>query len=312
MRDEILVTGYIDPDLDSLACTFAYTYFLNKTGKSAVPSISGKHHGEAEHILKEYGINFEIKTYNPEDFQNIVLVDASDTEAIDKRIKPEQVVEIIDHRRVNMADKFPRAEVQIERVGAAATLVAERFLKGKVDFTKDLATLIYGAIISNTLNFRANVTTDRDLRIAKILKDEFAFPDDFAHKMFLSKSNFSGDGVVRAVRGDFANFGGYDFGALKIGIAQIEMIGGKKLAELNRKTISEELKKIADRKNLDITFLSIVDLEANQNVFIVPTKKAEDLLEKIFNIKTHNHVATRPGFIMRKEIVPLIKESIQQ
>lgn len=312
MREEILVTGYIDPDLDSVACTFGYTYLLNRIGERAVPSISGKHHEEVEHVLEEYGINFEIKTYNPEDFKKIILVDASDIEAIDKRIKPEKVIEIIDHRRVNMADKFPRADVQIERVGAAATLVAERFLKEKVDFTKDLATLMYGAIISNTLNFRANVTTDRDQKIAKILKDEFAFPDDFVHKMFLSKSDFSGDKVVRAVRGDFANFGGYDFGSLKIGIAQIEMIGGKKLAEENKRAISEELKRIADQKNLDITFLSIVDLESNQNVFVVPTKKAEDLLEKIFNIKTQNHIAIRPGFIMRKEITPLIKEKLQK
>lgn len=309
MRDEILVTGYIDPDLDSLACTFAYVYFLNKQGRRAVASISGRHHEEAEHVLKEYGIGLEVTTYNPEDFEKIILVDASDLEAIDNRIKPEKVIEIIDHRRVNMADKFPNAKVQIEKVGAAATLVAERFIKEKVDFTKEIATLIYGAIISNTLNFKANVTTDRDLKVAKKLKDEFGFSDNFAHKMFLAKSDFSGEKAVEAVRGDFANFGGYDFGNLKVGIGQIEMIGGQKLAEDNREAISRELNRIAKQKKLNVAFLSIVDLEANQNVFVVPTKKAENLLEKIFNIETKDQIAIRPGFIMRKEITPLIKES---
>lgn len=310
MRDEILVTGYIDPDLDSLACTYAYAYFLRKKGEMAVASISGKHHEEAEHVLREYGIGFEVKTFNPEDFEKIVLVDASDLEAIDNKIDLKKVIEIIDHRRVNMSDKFPNALVQIEPVGAAATLIAEKFIDNNVDFTKELATLIYGAIISNTLNFKANVTTDRDRKIAKVLKDEFGFSDDFAHKMFLAKSDFSGDKAVAAVRGDFANFGGYDIGPIKVGIGQIEMIGGKKLAEENKDLISKELNKIAKEKGLDVTFLSIVDLEANQNVFVVPSRTAEDLLEKIFNIETRDKIAIRPGFIMRKEITPLIKEKL--
>ena len=311
MRNEILVTGYIDPDLDSLACTFAYTYLLNKEGRKAIASISGRHHEEAEHVLKEYGIGFEIKTYNPEDFEKIVLVDASDLEAIDKRIKPENVIEIIDHRRVNMADRFPNAKVQIEKVGAAVTLIAEKFIDKNLNFTKELATLTYGAIISNTLNFKANVTTDRDRKIAKVLKDEFGFSDDFAHRMFLAKSDFSGSKAVEAVRGDFANFGGFDFGELKVGIGQIEMIDGEQLATDKKDEIVRELISITREKNLDITFLSIVDLEANQNVFVVPTEKAERLLKKIFNIHTKDHIAIRPGFIMRKEITPLIKEFCQ-
>jgi len=311
MRDEILVTGYIDPDLDSLACTFAYTYFLNKTGERALSSISGIHHEEAEHVLKEYNVGLEVKTYNPEDFEKIILVDASDQEAIDNRIDPNKVIEIIDHRRVNMADCFPNAKVQIEKVGAAATLIAEKFVDKNVDFTKEFATLIYGAIISNTLNFKANVTTDRDRKIAKILKDEFGFSDDFAHKMFLAKSDFSGDKAVKAVRGDFANFGGFDFG-VKVGIGQIEMIGGEKLAMEKKDEIVQELNSITKEKGLDIAFLSIVDLEANQNVFVVPTQEAADLLERIFKIKTENHIAIRPGLIMRKEIVPLIKEQLEK
>jgi len=310
MREEILVTGYIDPDLDSLACTFAYTYFLNKKGERAVSSISGKHHEEAEHVLREYNINFEVKTFNPEDFEKIVLVDASDLEAIDVRIDPNKVIEIIDHRRVNMSDRFPNAKVQIEKVGAAATLIAERLIEDKVDFTKDLAALVYGAIVSNTLNFKANVTTDRDVEIAKLLKERFEFSDDFAHKMFLAKSDFSGDKAVKAVRGDFANFGGFDFGA-KVGIGQIEMIGGEKLAMEKKEEIARELNLIAKEKGLDIAFLSIVDLEANQNVFVAPTKEAEDLLHRIFKIKTEKYIAIRPGLIMRKEIVPLIKEEFE-
>ncbi|MEK7143061.1 MAG: hypothetical protein AAB785_02530 [Patescibacteria group bacterium] len=69
MKKEILVTGYVNPDLDGLACIMAYANFLNKTGKLAIPSVSGKHHEEADHIINEYGLEIDIKEHNPEEFE---------------------------------------------------------------------------------------------------------------------------------------------------------------------------------------------------------------------------------------------------
>jgi manganese-dependent inorganic pyrophosphatase len=312
MRKEILVTGYVDPDLDSFACTFAYSYFLNQTGKEAIASISGKHHEEADHVINEYGLNLGIEYYNPEEFDKIILVDASDLDGIDPKINPQKVIEIIDHRLINMSDRFPKAIVQIEMVGSAATLIAEKFEEQKINLTRELATLLYGAIVSNTLNFKAKVTTDRDRAIAEYLNNDFHFPDDFAHKMFLSKSDFSGEKLNETLRADFASFKGWGFGGKQVGIAQIEMIGGRELAESRKDTIIAELKRKKSEIGLDVIFLTIIDLEADQNILVAPNKEIEDLLSKVLNVKFENQIAIRPGLIMRKEIVPLLKEELEK
>lgn len=307
---EILVTCYINPDLDGFACILAYADFLNKTGQKAIPSVLGRHHKEVDYVLREYGLKFDIKEYNPKDFEKIILVDSSDTDGIDKKIDPKKVIEIIDHRKINMAESFPNAKVQIELVGAAATLVAEKFKKQNIELLKNIATLLYGAIISNTLNFQAKVTTDRDRAIAEYLKEKFDFPDDFAHKMFLSKSDLSGEKLIKTIRGDFANFKSHNFNGMQLGIAQIEMIGGRQLAEKRKDEIVSEIKAIAKELDLDIVFLTIIDLEANQNILVAPNKEIEDFLSEVLKVKFHSQIAIRPGLIMRKEIVPLIKEKI--
>ena len=72
-------------------------------------------------------------------------------------------IEVVDHRAVNEADKFQNAKIQIEMVGSAATLIAEKFLHATTSTSPESAALLYSAIISNTINFQANVTTDRDI-----------------------------------------------------------------------------------------------------------------------------------------------------
>jgi len=308
MKKEILVTCYVNPDLDGFACTFAYTYFLNQTGVKATPSISGKHHNEADYILSEYKLNFDTKERNPEEYENIILVDSSDLDGIDARIDPNKVIEIVDHRKINMAERFPNAKTQIEIVGAAATLIAEKFLDNNIRLPKNIATLVYGAILSNTLNFQAKVTTDRDKKIASLLKKENNFPDNFAHKMFLSKSNFSGDKLKQSLRNDFANFKSHNFGGKKIGIAQIETIDGLNIVQDRKAEIISEIKSIMADENLDIVFLTVIDLEANQNIFVSPNKEIEKFIEKVLKVKFVDNIAVRQGLIMRKEIVPLLKE----
>lgn len=305
---DTLVTGYYNPDLDGFASTFAYAYFLNQIGVKAVASIGGKHHEEADHVMKEYGLSLNIREENPEEYEKIVLVDASDTDGIDKRIKPEQVIEIIDHRKVNMAEKFPRVKAQIELVGAAATLVAEKYHENNIKMPRNIATLIYGAIISNTLNFQARVTTERDKKIVEWLKEGNNFPEDFAHKMFMSKSDLVGDKLIKMIRGDFAGFSGHNFGTFKLGTAQIEMIGGKDLAFSRKNEIVTELEKILFEQDLNFVFLTIIDLEANQNIIVAPNEKIEEILAKVLGINFTDHIAVRSGLIMRKEIVPLLKE----
>jgi len=125
---DILVTAYSNPDLDGTACMIAYAEFLQKEGYSATAAFYGVLHREAQFVFDTFNIvcpknadSFSTKT------TRVVLVDASDVNGISNSIHPLQVIELIDHRKINQAHRFPHAKIQIELVGAAATLIAEKF-----------------------------------------------------------------------------------------------------------------------------------------------------------------------------------------
>lgn len=202
--ESILVTSYVNPDIDGLACMVAYSELLNKLGQNTVCDILGKPQDEAKYVLNRFHIPYPQSIKDDAKFKKIILVDTSNPNMLDGRIDPDKVIEVIDHRLLHAANEFKSAKIQIELVGAAATLVAEKFIQNKTICTKESALLLYSAIISNTLNFKASVTTDRDHKAAEWLNKIAGLPKIFPHELFLAKSDISGKKLKRRIIDDFA------------------------------------------------------------------------------------------------------------
>ncbi len=302
----ILVTSYTGPDLDGFACAFAYAEFLNATGIKSVYGFMEIPHVEALYLVKKYEVPFVFDSVDPTLFDKIIMVDASDVTGIDQRINLEKVIEVIDHRKVNDQGAFKNAKIQIELVGSAATLIAEKFINQNISITKQSAALLYGAIISNTLNFKANVTTDRDKMAAVWLKNIFNPASDFVNEMFRAKSNIDLLNLKDRLEGDFAQA---DLGK-KVGIAQLEITNAELFLQKFTANVVTELLSLKERNNLDYIFLSVLDLDNEKNYFISPDGSSEEFLRQILNLDFVDHCAQRDGFIMRKEIWPLIKASL--
>lgn len=307
-KNTVLITGYSNPDLDAIACAIAYAEFLQNTEEVAIAAFFGIHHREAQFVFNTFAIP------QPEDAEkvlqnnpDIILVDASDLRGISNKINPSKVIEIIDHRKINQAENFPNAKTQIDLVGAAATLIAEKFFNKKVEISSTSAALLYSAIISNTANFQANVTTDRDKKMANWLLTKFSIPQGYIHNMFTYKSTFT-EPLLDVINHDFATL---EFNDLKIGIGQLEIINVKDFIISQEEIIEASLQKIKEERTLDIIFLSIIDLEKVNNTFIAIDDLAKNLLSKSLNVLFSNNIAIKDGIIMRKTIAPLLKETLQ-
>lgn len=306
---QVLITGYVNPDLDGLAGAVGYAEFLSKTGKLCEVAVIGEPHEEAKYMLDRFGFEYPKLIPNADNYDEVIIVDASDLNGLEGKIDPEKVIELIDHRKVHEADKFPNAKAQIELVGAAATLVAEKFMQHNIPISKESATLIYGAIISNTLNFKGTVTTDRDKKAAEWLNQVAQLPESFWKELFIAKSDLSGEKLAERIRGDFAWF---VMGNKKLGIAQIEMIGAKNLVEQRELEIIQTLNNIKAEMQLDFIFQNTINLEETKNFFVTDDEPTKDLLTGVLQVTFNGNIAERPNLIMRKQIVPLLKEELEK
>ncbi len=108
------------------------------------------------------------------------------------------------------------------------------------------------------------------------------------------------------------NFAWFVMGDKKVGIAQIEMMGAKKLIEERGGEITQTLEKIKQTMNLNFVFQNTIELADCKNFFVTHDSGTKELLEKIFNIKFTDISAERPNLIMRKQIVALLKEELEK
>ena len=301
-----IVTAYESPDLDGFGGAIAYAEFLNRSGENARAAIFGKPHEEAQYVMKLFDFAYPETATDGSGFDRVVLVDSSELSGLHPTLKPESVIEIIDHRKVNDAHAFPNAKVQIELVGSAATLVAEKFMEHDWEPSKMSAILLYGAIVSNTLNFQAKVTHGRDRTAAAWLQEQFEIPENFVHDMFLAKSQINAENLADRIDGDFAWF---TFQTKKLGMGQLEVVDAAKLVQEHKKGILAELAAKRLQHKFDYVFLNTIDLEKGFNLFVTDHIETQGILKSIFSeITFEDGVAMRKGLIMRKEIVPLFKE----
>ena len=303
----ILVTSYVNPDLDGVACAVAYAEFLEKVGKSATAGAIGEVHVEARYLLDRFDITPPERLTDANEFESIILVDTSDLKDLEGKISSERVIEIIDHRKVDGAGHFLNAKVQIEFVGAAATLIAEKFITTQTDISRNSAILLFGAIISNTLNFQASVTTDRDRKAANWLNKIANLPESFSADLFKAKSDLSGDRLRKSIEGDFNHF---EFGSKKIGIAQLEILGASILVSTREAEITHILQELKSRMNLDFIFQNTIGLDEGKSIFVAGDEETKRLLENVFQVSFHNMASDYSGLIMRKEIAPRLREAL--
>ena len=304
----VLVTSYVNPDLDGVAGMIAYGEFLQKTGKNAVVGIIGEPQDEVRYMFDRFGFKYPDTILNADNFDEVMLIDASDLNDLEGTIAAGKVIEIIDHRTVNEAGAFPNAKAHIELVGAAATLIAEKFVQNKIDISMGSAALLYGAIISNTLNFQGSMTTERDRTVAVWLNKIAKLPEDFWRELFIAKSDLAGEKLMHRIESDFAWF---ILGGKKVGIAEIEMIGAKKLLGERGDEIIQALEKIKKEMQLDVVFQNTIELEDGKTFLVASDAETQKLLEKALNVRFSGTVAERPEMIMRKQIVPLLKKVLE-
>jgi manganese-dependent inorganic pyrophosphatase len=304
----ILVTTYINPDLDGFSAALVYAKFLNRTGKPATAGFFGEYQPEVKFVAQKFGINLPAPLENPEAFNQIILVDVSDLSRLDKRLDPKKVIEIIDHRRNSDLSVFPNAKSYIEDIGASATLVIEKFKAENIVVSKELALLLCSAIASHTLNFSAADVTQRDRDVFEWLKEKCDFPLDFVREIFLAKSDLTEEKLGRAIESDLKTF---EFSGRKIVIAQLEIVGGDVLIKERSKEILGELAELKEKLNPDFIFLSVVDLEKLIDFFVCQEPETQDLLKAVFGVEFKDSIAKTEKLIRRKGLVLLLQEWLE-
>ena len=197
---------------------------------------------------------------------DLILVDHNEkTQSIDG-IETANVLEIIDHHRVQSVPTNEPIYFRNEPVGSTATIVSKIYLERLVNMPKEIAGILMAGIISDTLFFKSPTTTETDKKILKILEEISGIDSkEFAKEMFKAGTSLKGKTVEEILNIDQKKFNisGYDFL-----ISQVFTMDDELVDEL-KEDISRIMKSTVEEKNISgfVTMVTNI-LDESSKVFI--------------------------------------------
>jgi len=225
-KDITVVIGNEAADLDSMASSVAYAYYLHLSGVNAVPVMNIPRNDfalrtEAVYLFGEASINPEMLLFlddinfaelSGEGILDIVLVDHNVPGDV---LAPYAgaVKEILDHHADEKKYSSETA-VDIRPVGSTATIVAERFIQNQKDLIdNEIGSLLLGTILLDTVNLDedAGRVTPDDVKAARELMDVTGLEQ----KILFDKLQYE-----KFMRKDYKE---WQLGEVKCGIASVLM-----------------------------------------------------------------------------------------
>lgn len=179
MNRYVITSGNKYLDIDAYSSMIAYRELLNMQGKRTLAISPAPLNESVPSMIQKLNYHLDQDQINKTD--QIIIVDVSNPTILDAVIAKEQIIEIIDHHTgFESFWKEQQVTSQIESIGSVCTIIFERFVEANLQNNLDqpLCKLLVAGILDNTLNLKANITTDRDrkayqqlLQIGKIDSD---------------------------------------------------------------------------------------------------------------------------------------------
>ncbi len=294
---KVVTSGSRYIDIDAYAGCIAYSNLLKLKGEdSKAISTANLNESITENLLR---LSTKLDNYIPTDNDEFIIVDVSDKNFFDNIVKENKIIEIIDHH-TGFEDYWKNRlgdNSKIEFVGAVVTTIFELYEKENLQdkITKDIAYLMMSAILDNTLNFKAKITTNRDKIAYKKLEKIIENGESYASKYFLDCQKIIEKDVKKALEND-----------TKIGVVSEKLPSVfSQLTLWNKNKILSNKELIFNTLNQyeDEWILNLICLEEGKSYIIASSYSILQTIQKLLDGKMKEYYFECEEVWLRKEII---------
>ena len=226
---------------------------------------------------------------------NVILMDHNESRQSIKGIETANILEIIDHHRLDALKTELPIFIDAEPLGSTCTIVYELYKRKGFEPTLDVAKVLLTGMLADTLILKSPTTTAVDVSAAKELADICSVDiSEFGAEMFSHMESLSSADPEKAILSDFKR---YTEKGTNIGIGQCEATTLKDLDAYKGKFI-EALEDVRAKNGLDWAVVMITDVMKENSVLITTDYRAVKYLPyKLLESK----VLDMPGVMSRKK-----------
>ena len=315
IKDEILVTGHKSPDSDTVCSSIVYANLLNQLGVKAKPVVLGKINKESEHILSVAEVETPERLYDATG-KYMALVDHSQYIQSSDNLDKATIVSVIDHHGVGSIVTGNQLIYDGRPLGSTSTILWIKYRDYGVKYDSSMATLMLGAIYSDTKCLSSDTTTEADKKIAAILLKESKVKDakefyDNMYKGMISHDDMTDEDIY------YSDYKEYITRGTKYSVANVSVYDDEEAFEIAHK-LKDITKEEVDKKGLDFGFIaiSIVHDTESKTYFVGSDEKANEMIEKAFGDEIvkdeHGDIYLHDTYASRKKIfVPKIDKILE-
>lgn len=273
-------SAYPYTDIDALACAVAYAEL-----KDCVAYLPGPLNATVPDSVRGWGLQYV--TVFPDTAEHFVMVDFSNPDFVPPQIPLEKIVQLYDHH--TGFEGYWGQRGQIEFIGACATMIYELF--GDRKPSPLAANILMTAIFANTLNFRSNVTTDRDRAAYEKLKKYATLSDEWIPTYYLETEKLMFSDMKTAIENDLKIMN------QNLAVAQLELWDARDL--LNDAGFMDTLKSVMSKYAHWLMIMP--SISEGKDYLITNDPSLKNSLTKNFEAIWSQNIGTTPKIYLRKE-----------
>lgn len=237
--------------------------------------------------------------------QQVVLVDHNEKDQAVDGIRSADVVEVIDHHRIDAVETSNPIYFRNEPLGCTCTIIALLYQEHHIEIEPQIAGLLCSAILSDTLMFRSPTCTPVDQQTAQMLA-QIAGIDitEHATAMFNAGSRLGDRTPDEIFHMDYKRFTAE---GKSLAVAQVTSVSQSEL-DLLKEQMIPYLKNLLPTSGLDMLFLMLTNIikEHTELLFVGPG--TQEIVRTAFHTDCQPNSATLPGVVSRKKqmMIPLL------
>ena len=259
---------------------------------------------DQEKKLYGYAARYHIMTSKN---KQIIMVDHNEFSQSVRAIEEARILEVIDHHRINDFSSTQPVSFRNEIVGSTATIIATIFRENQIPVPQNLAGLLLGALLSDTMNFHSPTTTEKDRQTANILAAMADLDiDEFARDMFAVTADTTGKSYAEMLNQDMKI---YSIRDCNLSISQVIVTSTEQIRKESAQ-IQPAIETFCRKKRLDLAVLVFSSIIDNGSVIFYGGNRSEWANEAFPDKEGETH-SFQEGLLSRKQqILPKLTNII--
>ena len=166
---ETYIFGHKNPDTDSITSSLVMANLEHELGnEDAVSCRLGNLNKETQYVLDYFNIDAPRLIDSIEDGSDVILVDHNSPSESVENLENLNILKVVDHHKISLETSYPLF-YRAEPVGCSETILYKLYNENNVEISKEIASLMLSAIISDTLLLKSPTTTDDDIKAVEEL-----------------------------------------------------------------------------------------------------------------------------------------------